>query len=179
MRLRLQKRKTLFEVYERVRVLEEQYSGLIEDIPDNFAEGRMGQKEFEDYAEWLGMFHALRAYGEGEDFDYYAEEIIELDWEKTRQLSPRRMQLLNFLSESELDWEKTRQLSPRRMQLLNFLSESNVDSINKLSKAIGRDVKNIYNDLKILERLGFLRLVKEGRRLSPELLVHEITILLW
>jgi len=155
MRLRLQKRKTLFEVYERVRVLEEQYSGLIEDIPDNFAEGRMGQKEFEDYAEWLGMFHALRAYGEGEDFDYYAEEIIELDWEKTRQLSPRRM------------------------QLLNFLSESNVDSINKLSKAIGRDVKNIYNDLKILERLGFLRLVKEGRRLSPELLVHEITILLW
>jgi len=155
MRLRLQKRKTLFEVYERVRVLEEQYSGLIEDIPDNFAEGRMGQKEFEDYAEWLGMFHALRAYGEGEDFDYYAEEIIELDWEKTRQLSPRRM------------------------QLLNFLSERNVDSINKLSKDIGRDVKNIYYDLKILERLGFLRLVKEGRRLSPELLVHEITILLW
>jgi len=155
MRLRLQKRKTLFEVYERVRVLEEQYSGQIEDIPDNFAEGRMGQKEFEDYAEWLGMFHALRAYGEGEDFDYYAEEIIELDWKKTRQLSPRRM------------------------QLLNFLSENNVDSINKLSKDIGRDVKNIYNDLKILERLGFLRLVKEGRRLSPELLVHEITILLW
>ena len=155
MRLRLQKRKTLFEVYERVRILEEQYSGSIEDIPDNFAEGRMGHKEFEDYAEWLGMFHALRAYGEGEDFDYYAEEIIELDWKKTRQLSPRRM------------------------QLLNYLSENHVESINKLSKDIGRDVKNIYNDLKILEHLGFLRLVKEGRRLSPELLVHEITILLW
>ena len=155
MRLRLQKRKTLFEVYERVRVLEEQYSGSIEDVPDNFAEGRMGQKEFEDYAEWLGMFHALGAYGEGEDFDYYAEEIIELDWEKTRQLSPRRM------------------------QLLNYLSENHVDSINRLSNDIRRDVKNIYNDLKILERLGFLRLVKEGRRLSPELLVHEITILLW
>ena len=155
MRLRLQKRKTLFEVYERVKILEDQYSGSIEDIPDNFAEGRMGQKEFEDYAEWLAMFHALRAYGEGEDFDYYAEEIIELDWKKTRQLSPRRM------------------------QLLNHLSESHVESINKLSNDIGRDVKNVYNDLKILERLGFLRLVKEGRRLSPELLVHEITILLW
>ncbi len=155
MRLRLQKRKTLFEVYERVRVLEEKYSGSIEGIPDNFAEGRMGSDAFEDYAEWLGMVHALRAYGEGEDFDYYAEEIIELDWEKTRQLSPRRM------------------------QLLNYLSENHADSINKLSKNIGRDVKNIYNDLKILEQLGFLRLVKEGRRLSPELLVHEITILLW
>jgi len=155
MRLRLQKRKTLFEVYERVRVLEEKYSGSIESIPDNFAEGRMGSNEFEDYAEWLGMVHALRAYGEGEDFDYYAEEIVELDWEKTRQLSPRRM------------------------QLLNYLSENHADSINKLSKNIGRDVKNIYNDLKILEQLGFLRLVKEGRRLSPELLVHEITILLW
>jgi len=155
MRLRLQKRKTLFEVYERVRVLEEKYSGSIEGIPDNFVEGRMGSDEFEDYAEWLGMVHALRAYGEGEDFDYYAEEIIELDWEKTRQLSPRRM------------------------QLLNYLSENHADSINKLSKNIGRDVKNIYNDLKILEQLGFLRLVKEGRRLSPELLVHEITILLW
>ena len=65
------------------------------------------------------------------------------------------------------------------MQLLNYLSENHADSINKLSKNIGRDVKNIYYDLKILEQLGFLRLVKEGRRLSPELLVHEITILLW
>lgn len=155
MRLRIQKRKTLFDVYERVRVLEEKYAGSIEDIPNNFAEGRMGPEEFEDYAEWLAMFHALRAYGEGEDFDYYAEEIIELDWKMTKQLSPRRL------------------------QLLNYLSESRADSINKLSKEIGRDVKNIYSDLRILEKLGFLRLVKEGRSLSPKLLVHEITILLW
>jgi predicted transcriptional regulator len=39
-------------------------------------------------------------------------------------------------------------------------------------------VKNIYNDLKILERLGFISLRREDRRLVPELIVYEINILL-
>jgi predicted transcriptional regulator len=39
-------------------------------------------------------------------------------------------------------------------------------------------VKNVYNDLRILERLGFIRLVREGKSLVPELLVQEVTILL-
>jgi predicted transcriptional regulator len=48
-----------------------------------------------------------------------------------------------------------------------------------LANKIGRNVKNVYMDLKKLESLGLIRLVKEGRSMIPELLVHEVTLLLW
>ena len=51
-------------------------------------------------------------------------------------------------------------------------------SINELAKKIGRDVKNVHNDLQILHELGFVNLTKEGRSLVPELMVHEINIIL-
>jgi predicted transcriptional regulator len=59
------------------------------------------------------------------------------------------------------------------------MSRHRADSINELATKAERDVKNIYNDLKTLESLGFVRLVKEGRRLVPDLLVKEITFLTW
>jgi len=65
------------------------------------------------------------------------------------------------------------------MDLLDKLSKYQANSINDLASRIGRNVKNVYNDLKALEGLGFVRLVREGRSLIPELLVHEVTILLW
>jgi len=34
----------------------------------------------------------------------------------------------------------------------------------------------VYNDVKFLERIGFVRLSKEGRGMVPELLVQELTI---
>jgi predicted transcriptional regulator len=69
-------------------------------------------------------------------------------------------------------------LTPRRIELLDFLASEQVSSINDLAEKHERDVKNIYNDLKILERLGFISLRREDRRLVPELIVYEINILL-
>jgi len=48
-------------------------------------------------------------------------------------------------------------------------------SINSLAESVGRDVKNVYNDLKSLEELGFVLLKRVGRNLVPELLIEEIT----
>ena len=155
MQLRIMRRVPLPEVSRRVSELEEKYGGRIDEIPDTISPGRMDREALDDYVEWLGMVHALRAYGEGEDFDYFTDEVIELDRGEASKLTPRRMELLD-------------QLSRRR-----------VDSINDLAAKIGRDVKNVYNDLKALEGLGFVRLVKEGRSMVPELLVQEVTILLW
>jgi predicted transcriptional regulator len=59
------------------------------------------------------------------------------------------------------------------------MSRHNANSINELASRIGRDVKNVYNDLKILESLGLIELVKNGRRMIPDLLVKEITFLTW
>ena len=65
------------------------------------------------------------------------------------------------------------------MDLLDQLSRVRSESINDLAAKIGRNVKNVYMDLKKLESLGLIRLVKEGRSMIPELLVHEVTLLLW
>ena len=148
MQLRIVRRIPLGEVRHRVADLEAKYGGNMDSIPDRFAEGQIAREAFEDYVDWMGMEHALRAYSEGEDFDYFTEDILEL-------------------SKDELS-----KLTPRRLELMDQISRHRVDSINELATTIDRDVKNVYNDLKTLESLGFVRLVKEGRRLVPDLLVR-------
>jgi len=155
MQLKVMRAIPLEEVIQRVTVIEQRYTGSMDDIPEKFNRGLVGRDVFEDYVEWMGMVHALRAWREGEDFDYLTEDVMELEWEEFSKLTPRRL------------------------DLLDQLSRVRSESINDLAAKIGRDVKNVYTDLKKLESLGLIRLVKEGRSMIPELLVHEVTLLLW
>lgn len=155
MQLKVTRTIPLEEVIQRVTEIERRYTESMEDIPEKFNRGLVGRDVFEDYVEWMGMVHALRAWREGEDFDYLTEDVMELEWEEFSKLTPRRL------------------------DLLDQLSRVRSESINDLAAKIGRDVKNVYMDLKKLESLGLIRLVKEGRSMVPELLVHEITFLLW
>lgn len=155
MQLRVVRRVPIGDVSQRVTELKTKYGGSLEGVPDLFAGGRVGREAMDDYVEWLGMEQALRAYGEGEDFDYFTEEVLEFGWDKISRLTPRRL------------------------ELLDKLSRHRVSSINDLASKIGRNVKNVYNDLKTLEGLGFVALVREERRSVPELLVKEVAILLW
>jgi predicted transcriptional regulator len=143
----------LQDVQTRMAILGEKY-GSLSHLHEEFAKGRMPPGTFDDYIEWTNMDHALRAYQEGEDFEYLAEEDLTLD-EKEYTL-----------------------ITQRRLEILDFLGAEPVSSINELAEKLGRDVKNVYNDLKILERLGFISLRKEGRSLVPEQIVYEINILL-
>ncbi len=143
----------LMQVQARVEALTERY-GSLSLMHEEFAKGRMPPGVFDEYIEWTSMDHALRAYQEGEDFEYLADEDIPLDSKQ---------------------YEK---LTPRRLELLDHLAKRLYRSINGLAHFVGRDVKNVYNDLKVLEELGFISLTPEGRRLVPELIVHEINILL-
>jgi predicted transcriptional regulator len=141
------------QVQKRITIYAEKY-GSLSLLYEEFTKGRMPPGTFDDYIQWTSMDHALRAYQEGEDFEYLAEEELTLDSKEYRMLTPRRIELLDFLASEQ------------------------VSSINDLAKKHERDVKNIYNDLKILERLGFISLRREDRRLVPELIVYEINILL-
>jgi len=143
----------LIQVQSRVDLLTEKY-GSLSLMHEEFAKGRMPPGVFDEYIEWTSMDHALRAYQEGEDFEYLADEDIPLDSKQ---------------------YEK---LTPRRLELLDHLAKGLYRSINDLANIVGRDVKNVYNDLKVLEGLSFISLTPEGRRLVPELIVHEINILL-
>jgi predicted transcriptional regulator len=154
MRWRVVRRIPLNEVRERVTAYVEKYGGHYQELSREFEAGKMPRDRMDDYVEWSSMIHALRAAGEGEDFDYYAEEELKL--------SP----------------EDFKSLTPRRIELLDYLADMRASSINELADKVGRDVKNVHGDLRVLERLGFVRLVEEGKSLAPELLVQEFTVLL-
>lgn len=154
MRWRVVRRIPLNEVRERVAEYVEKYGGHYHELSREFEAGKMPRDRFNDYIEWSSMIHALRAAGEGEDFDYYAEEDLSLTSE-------------------EFD-----SLTPRRIELLDYLADEHASSINELAERMGRDVKNVHGDLHVLEGMGFVRLVREGKSLVPELLVQEFTILL-
>ena len=141
------------QVQTHMTILQEKY-GSLSHLHEEFAKGRMPPGTFEEYIEWTNMDHALRAYQEGEDFEYLAEEELHLEEEEYMLLTPRRLELLDFLGAEP------------------------VSSINDLAEKLGRDVKNVYTDLKILEKLGFISLRQEGRSLVPEQIVFEINILL-
>ncbi len=155
MQLRIVRRIPLKEVIARVKQYERQFAASLEDLSNQFAEKALDEEAFDDYVEWMAMEHALGAYVEGEAFDYLTEDILDLE---PQDLS---------------------KLTPKRLELLDQMSRHNADSINKLATTIGRDVKNVYNDLKTLESLGLIELVKDGRRMIPGLLVKEITFLTW
>ncbi|MCX6648988.1 MAG: hypothetical protein NTV61_06320 [Candidatus Bathyarchaeota archaeon] len=148
------RRIPLNEVRERVAAYVAKYGNQYQELSREFESGKMPRDRLDDYIEWSSMIHALRAAGEGEDFDYYAEEDLDL--------TP----------------EEFESLTPKRLELLDYLADEHASSINELADKVNRDVKNVYGDLRILEHLGFIHLVKEGKSLVPELLVQEVTILL-
>lgn len=153
MEWRVVKSIPLQQVQKSITIYAEKY-GSLSHLHEEFTKGRMPPGTFDDYIQWTNMDHALRAYQEGEDFEYLAEEDLTLDSKEYRMLTPRRIELLDFLASEQ------------------------VSSINDLAEKHERDVKNIYNDLKVLEKLGFISLRPEERRLVPELIVYEINILL-
>jgi DNA-binding transcriptional ArsR family regulator len=155
MQLRIVRRIPHTEVTDRVEQYKKQFGASLDDVSNQFAERALDQEAFDDYVEWMAMEHALGAYVEGEAFDYLTEDILDL--------GPQDLS----------------KLTPKRLELLDQMSRHNADSINELASSIGRDVKNVYNDLKILESLGLIALVKDGRRMIPDLLVKEITFLTW
>jgi predicted transcriptional regulator len=70
-------------------------------------------------------------------------------------------------------------LTPKRVELLYQLVVLRVESINDLAQKVKRNVKNVYQDLKVLKRLGFVKLNRrKGRALIPEILVKEMTFLI-
>lgn len=153
MQWKVLKQVPLAEVQSRLMEYEERH-GSLSRLHEMFTKGRMPPGMFDDYVEWTNMSHAVRAYLEGEDFEYLADVDLNL---------------------SPADYSR---ITPKRLMLLDHLIEGHAASINELAAAVDRDVKNVYTDLMILESLGLVRLVKMGRRLVPELLVYEITILL-
>ena len=70
-------------------------------------------------------------------------------------------------------------LTPRRLELLHVIKEKNPQSIYELAQVLGRDLKNINDDLAILANIGLVELRKttKGRKKAiPSVTVDKIQV---
>lgn len=71
-------------------------------------------------------------------------------------------------------------LSNEKARLLHVLKSKKPSSIYALAKILGRDFKSVSNDIKLLERFGFIEMTAEKtgnrKRLRPILVVDEVDI---
>ena len=56
-------------------------------------------------------------------------------------------------------------LTPKRLELLHIIKIKKPTSINELARFAKRDIKNVADDVKHLERVGFI-VIEEGKRKS-------------
>jgi predicted transcriptional regulator len=71
-------------------------------------------------------------------------------------------------------------LSNEKARILNVIKREKPKSIYDLAKKLGRGFKSVNDDIKLLERFGFIELVEEKTknriRHRPEIIVDTITI---
>ncbi len=143
------------EVEQKIKELEKEFSMPFEKFEELFLKQKLDAKFARVYFEWAELVNSYKGYVEEGTLDYTVEEI--------RDLSPEQVALL----------------TPRRIELLFQIAALRVDSINDLAQKVRRNVKNVYQDLQVLSKLGFVKLKKQrGRALIPETLVKEITFLI-
>jgi len=66
--------------------------------------------------------------------------------------------------------------TPQTITLLGTISDDEPESIRETARLVGRDVKNVHQELTELERLGVIRLETEGRSKRPVFPYEEIVI---
>ena len=59
-------------------------------------------------------------------------------------------------------------LTEKRIQLIRAVIESHPKSIRELASIVDRDVKNVFEDLQLLNRMRIIRLVRTGRCVVPK-----------
>ncbi len=89
-----------------------------------------------------------------------------------------------FTGEKEYDFEGIstlrKLLSNERAKLLHVLKSKKPKSMYELAKMLERDFKSVSDDIKLLEKFGFIDMVEEKtgerKRLKPVLIVDRINI---
>ena len=69
-----------------------------------------------------------------------------------------------------LDPESYSKISTRkRIEIIQALRRNNYDSKKELAEDLGRDLKNVHDDLEILRRNSVVEFKQDGRKISPGL----------
>ncbi len=121
------------------------------DYKAGLREDKMEEKS--TLAEWRELMQAYQAYEEGGELDYVVEEDLNMDPQTIERVFTRK-----------------------RLDLIAAMGHTEFTSISHLANYLGRDIKNIYEDLRILKRAGILRLTRTRRSVQPKLLIDGISL---
>ena len=155
MLIRIIRSLTSEEIEEKIKKFEKEFGMRFEKFEEQFLKQRLDGKLARIYFEWAELVDSYKGYIEEGTLDYTVEEI--------KDFKPEQAALL----------------TSKRIELLYKLAALRVESINDLAKKVRRNVKNVYQDLKVLSKFGFIKMDKrKGRALIPETLVKEITFLI-
>lgn len=58
-------------------------------------------------------------------------------------------------------------LTEKRMQMVRVIMHRQPNSIRDLAEILHRDIKNVFDDLKVLDHMGVVRFIKIGRKKRP------------
>ncbi len=84
-----------------------------------------------------------------------------------------------FLEEnaSELSIKQLRQiLTPKRLKILKHLNAQEFNSISALARTLNRDIKNIHQDLLILNKFNLIKKIKLGKSIAIKKNIEEINL---
>lgn len=156
MLVKVLRRLTLEEVENQMEEHERIYGMSFDEFEEQLLTSRNVEEDaVETYFRWARLVHAYRGYVEGGELHCVVEEQLDFSSDDLKALTPRRL------------------------ELLYALPNLRVESINGLAHKVHRDVKNVYNDLKALKRLGLARLVrKRDGKVVPEAIIEEIAFAL-
>ena len=68
-------------------------------------------------------------------------------------------------------------LTPRRMELLEYINNHNPRSVKTLAAELKRDYKNVYDDLLALQRYNLLEFIREGKNKRPVSRLNSIEVI--
>jgi len=91
------------------------------------------------------------------------EEGLEAIQKLERGASIDRPTTVTFANEKQLG----EVFNERTYTLLRVIREEKPESIRKTARSVGRDVKNVHEELTQLEALGIIRFDEEGRAKRP------------
>lgn len=123
-----------------------------------------------------GSRQALDDAADGGDVEAWDDRLtLEILEDDPRRLGDdMTVTTIGTLTADELDL-----LTPTRMALLNFLATADEPhNVTELAEALGRDKKNVSEDLSILEDLGLVETRREGRERLSRPLGNDIHIVL-
>jgi len=68
-------------------------------------------------------------------------------------------------------------MSPKRMEILDYLSSHGTESIKTLAIELKRNYKNVYDDIKALVKFGLVELIHDGRNKRPITKIDSIIVM--